>query len=111
MLANLVSLDRAQPWLGGGEIVSQARVLRWFEPLYVPGLLQTEAYARAVFEAGGLLEAAEVEARLNEWMEGQRILYDEEHRKSIKRRISGGCNGSGKLALARRCLRRSRSNW
>lgn len=84
MLTNLVSLDRAQPWLrGGGEIVSQARVLRRFEPLYVPGLLQTEAYARAVFEAGGLLEAAEVEARLNERMEGQRILYDEEQPRLV----------------------------
>jgi transcriptional regulator with XRE-family HTH domain len=27
---------------------AQARRLRWFEPLVVPGLLQTEAYARAI---------------------------------------------------------------
>ncbi|MDM4721191.1 helix-turn-helix transcriptional regulator [Micromonospora sp. WMMA1363] len=79
MLTDLVSLDRAQPWLRGrGAIVAQAKVLRWFEPLYVPGLFQTEAYARAVFEAGGLLEEEDVERRLNERMEGQRILYDEE---------------------------------
>ncbi|MFI6131046.1 Scr1 family TA system antitoxin-like transcriptional regulator [Micromonospora sp. NPDC051141] len=78
MLTELVSLDRAQPWLRGrGEIVAQSRVLRWYEPLYVPGLLQTEAYARAVFEARGLLEPDDVERRLTERMEGQRILYDE----------------------------------
>ncbi|MEU8260900.1 helix-turn-helix transcriptional regulator [Micromonospora sp. NPDC048999] len=79
MLTDLVSLDRAQPWLrGGGAIVAQAKVLRWFEPLYVPGLLQTEAYARAVFEAGGLLEPEDVERRLNERMASQRILYEEQ---------------------------------
>ncbi|MCZ7435027.1 helix-turn-helix transcriptional regulator [Micromonospora sp. WMMC241] len=78
MLTELVSLDRAQPWLRGrGEIVAQSRVLRWYEPLYVPGLLQTEAYARAVFEAGGVLEPDVVEHRLTERMEGQRLLYDE----------------------------------
>ncbi|MFU8854285.1 Scr1 family TA system antitoxin-like transcriptional regulator [Micromonospora sp. SL1-18] len=85
MLTDLVSLDRAQPWLRGrGAIIAQAKMLRWFEPLYVPGLLQTESYARAVFEAGGLLEPEDVEP---------------------------GCNGSGRLPLARHCPRRSPSSW
>ena len=33
------------------EIEREATSLRWFEPLLIPGLLQTEEYARAVLEA------------------------------------------------------------
>ncbi|MEV4823753.1 helix-turn-helix transcriptional regulator [Micromonospora sp. NPDC049274] len=76
MSTELVSLDKAQVWLRGGRAIEkQAKALRWYEPLHVPGLLQTEAYARAVFEAGGLLEPDEVERRLLDRMERQEILY------------------------------------
>ena len=34
-----------------GDIEAQATVLRWYEPLVVPGLLQTEVYARAILSA------------------------------------------------------------
>ena len=34
------------------EMEDRATVLRWWEPLVVPGLLQTEAYARAMIRAG-----------------------------------------------------------
>ena len=34
-----------QEW---ADIEAQATVLRWYEPLVVPGLLQTEDYARAI---------------------------------------------------------------
>ena len=37
-----------QQWAG---IEAQATVLRWYEPLVVPGLLQTEDYARAILSA------------------------------------------------------------
>ena len=37
-----------QQWAG---IEAQATVLRWYEPLVVPGLLQTEEYARAILSA------------------------------------------------------------
>ena len=37
-----------QQWAG---IEAQAAVLRWYEPLVVPGLLQTEEYARAILSA------------------------------------------------------------
>ena len=37
-----------QPW---ADIESEATVLRWYEPLVVPGLLQTEDYARAILSA------------------------------------------------------------
>ncbi len=33
---------------GRADIEAQATVLRWYEPLVVPGLLQTEEYARAI---------------------------------------------------------------
>jgi hypothetical protein len=37
-----------QEWAG---IEAQATVLRWYEPLVVPGLLQTGDYARAILSA------------------------------------------------------------
>ena len=37
-----------QQWAG---IEARATVLRWYEPLVVPGLLQTEEYARAILSA------------------------------------------------------------
>ncbi len=33
------------------DIEARATVLRWYEPLVVPGLLQTEEYARAILSA------------------------------------------------------------
>ncbi|MEU7848773.1 helix-turn-helix transcriptional regulator [Micromonospora parva] len=78
MATELVSLDRAQPWLRGWQaILEQARMVRWYEPRYVPGLFQTEAYARAVFEAGGLLDSEEVDRRLTDRMDRQQVLYSE----------------------------------
>ena len=54
-----------QQW---ADIEAQATVLRWYEPLVVPGLLQTEDYARAILSArpdGNLDELDEqVAARL-----------------------------------------------
>ncbi|MDG4804350.1 helix-turn-helix transcriptional regulator [Micromonospora sp. WMMD980] len=78
MLTELVSLDRAQPWLRGWRaILAQSWAMRWFEPLHVPGLLQTEAYARAVFESDPLLDPDEVERRLSDRMDSQKVLYAE----------------------------------
>jgi transcriptional regulator with XRE-family HTH domain len=37
-----------QEW---ADIEAEAKVLRWYEPLVVPGLLQTEDYARAILSA------------------------------------------------------------
>jgi transcriptional regulator with XRE-family HTH domain len=58
-------------WL---EYEREARLLRWFEPALVPGLLQTEAYARAVIAWGGLFRADEVEERTTSRMERQAVL-------------------------------------
>ncbi|SCG56857.1 helix-turn-helix domain-containing protein [Micromonospora halophytica] len=78
MLTELVALDKAQVWLRGWRgILAEAWALRWFDPLHVPGLLQTEAYARAVFESDPLLEPDEVERRLADRMDSQGVLYAE----------------------------------
>jgi hypothetical protein len=75
MLVDLVSLDRAQPWLRGWRIIEgEASTLCWYEPLHVPGPFQTEAYARAVFESGALLDQPEVERRVAERMERHGVL-------------------------------------
>src|SRR5580692_5590960 len=51
-LAKLALQARSGPpgWFAGWseDIEARASVIRWFEPSLVPGLLQTEAYARAV---------------------------------------------------------------
>ncbi|MFF7971466.1 Scr1 family TA system antitoxin-like transcriptional regulator [Streptomyces sp. NPDC007905] len=53
-----------------------ARIIRSYEPHFVPGLLQTEAYARAVMEAGtiGQTGPETVERHVSLRMERQRLL-------------------------------------
>ncbi|MFF5174022.1 Scr1 family TA system antitoxin-like transcriptional regulator [Micromonospora sp. NPDC000089] len=78
MLTDLVALDKAQVWLRGWHaILAGAWALRWFDPLHVPGLLQTEEYARAVFRSDPLLSPDEIERRLGDRMDSQAVLYAE----------------------------------
>ena len=71
----LVSVDCAPVWLRDWVIFERkATLIRWFQPLLVPGLLQTEAYARAVLEWGGLLSPAEIERSVASRMERQSVL-------------------------------------
>lgn len=58
----------------------EAASLRWFEPLVVPGMLQTEEYARALIRKG-LVEgtAEEVEDRVTARLTRQRVLTREEN--------------------------------
>ncbi|WP_329108509.1 helix-turn-helix transcriptional regulator [Micromonospora sp. NBC_01699] len=58
-------------WLA---IEREARVLRWYEHAFVPGLLQTEAYMRAIFSASHRLPANEVEQQVASRLERQTIL-------------------------------------
>jgi transcriptional regulator with XRE-family HTH domain len=53
-----------------------ARIIRSYEPHFMPGLLQTEAYARAVLEAGtiGQTGRESVERHVSLRMERQRLL-------------------------------------
>ncbi|MET8810865.1 helix-turn-helix transcriptional regulator [Streptomyces sp. NPDC004549] len=57
-----------------------ARLIRSYEPHFVPGLLQTEAYARAVLEAGtiGQHEPGSVERHVALRMERQHLLERED---------------------------------
>lgn len=107
MLTELVSLDKAQVWLRGWRaILAEAQVMRWYEPRYVPGLFQTEGYARAVFEAGDLLSQDEVERRLTERMDSQGCLGGERTIKlvavldeTVLRRCVGGHKTMSEQAL------------
>lgn len=75
LLNDLVTIDRAPVWLRDWIVFErEATLLRWFQPLLVPGLLQTEDYARAVLEWGGLLDPTEVERGVVSRMERQEIL-------------------------------------
>ncbi|MGY3515223.1 helix-turn-helix domain-containing protein [Micromonospora haikouensis] len=58
-------------WAG---IEQEATALRGYEPLYVPGLLQTEGYARAVLSGPRLLSAEEVERQVGIRLDRQEIL-------------------------------------
>jgi len=60
-----------QDWLGSER---EAKKLRWFEPMLVPGLLQTEAYARAIFRARFGLTDDEIEEKVAARLRRQEIL-------------------------------------
>ncbi|MEV4753534.1 helix-turn-helix transcriptional regulator [Micromonospora sp. NPDC049559] len=64
-----------RPWLDSERTATQ---LRCFEPNLVPGLLQTEEYARAVLRGDVTLSEAEVERLVAVRMERQKILERED---------------------------------
>lgn len=77
-LLSLVRADAAPPWFREWITVErEATMIRWFEPSLIPGLLQTEAYARAVLRGGGMLREPEVEQRLGSRMDRQSVLSRE----------------------------------
>lgn len=56
------------------EIEPTARVLRSWDPLLIPGLLQTEAYARHLFSQAPQITTDEVEERVQARMRRKRVL-------------------------------------
>jgi transcriptional regulator with XRE-family HTH domain len=56
------------------EIEPRARVLRSWDPLLIPGLLQTESYARAVFRGDLAASEQQVEEQINARMTRKMIL-------------------------------------
>ncbi|MER7365061.1 helix-turn-helix domain-containing protein [Nonomuraea wenchangensis] len=68
------------PWFKSWaeEIEPTLRVLRSWDPLLIPGLLQTEAYARHIFSHAPGIKPEEVDERVEARMRRQRILQREE---------------------------------
>ena len=60
-----------QDWLANER---EAKRLRWFEPMLVPGLLQTEDYARAVFRARFGITDEEIDEQVAARLKRQEIL-------------------------------------
>ncbi|GAB3161484.1 helix-turn-helix transcriptional regulator [Micromonospora sonneratiae] len=70
-----ISRETVVAWFREWAIIEdEATVLRWFEPLFVPGLLQTEAYARALLSKPGLLFDDDVEQQVTARLERRDIL-------------------------------------
>ncbi|WP_433308777.1 helix-turn-helix domain-containing protein [Micromonospora sp. CA-269861] len=70
----LVKGDAAPVWLREWiETEREATALRWYEHAFVPGLLQTEAYARATFRAARA-PAFELDQRVSARLERQAVL-------------------------------------
>lgn len=57
---------------------AEALTLRWFEPLVVPGLLQTEDYARAIFRTRFRITAGQIDEQVAARMKRQEILARED---------------------------------
>lgn len=59
---------------GYAEMLAEATTVRYFETAFVPGLLQTRAYARSVMAL--LVEDAELDAAVSERARAQQALHD-----------------------------------
>ncbi|MCG5212298.1 helix-turn-helix domain-containing protein [Streptosporangium sp. KLBMP 9127] len=72
----IVSRPGGPVWFRGWveEIEPAARILRSWDPLLVPGLLQTESYARHLFSHGPRITPEEIEERVQARVRRQRVL-------------------------------------
>ncbi|WBB75143.1 helix-turn-helix transcriptional regulator [Micromonospora sp. WMMD1128] len=74
MLRHASAADATPPWLRAWvDSEGEATLLRWYEPAYVPGILQTEAYARMTL-AESLLTEEEIDKRVVSRLGRQGIL-------------------------------------
>ncbi|PZG11342.1 DNA-binding protein [Micromonospora craterilacus] len=74
-LLELIRLHAAPDWFRPWEEIEREAVsLRWCDPTVVPGLLQTEAYARAMLRVATLLTDEQVEKRVLTRMARQDVL-------------------------------------
>lgn len=74
------TMDRMQARIG--EIERSSEHIGAFTPVMVPGLLQTEAYARCVFQSSGR-PAEDVEAGVRKRLDRQQLLDDPDHRFTL----------------------------
>jgi transcriptional regulator with XRE-family HTH domain len=74
-IQRLISRDGMVAWFREfAGLEQEATALRWFEPLFVPGLLQTEAYARALLSASDLRAEEDIAQQVAARLERQDIL-------------------------------------
>ena len=86
---------------------AQAERVRWYAAQIVPGLLQTEAYARQIIASTLLISPpGEIERRVQVRMTRQRILHNATHRCVCQWSWTKGCCCAG-LAALRSCG----NNW
>ncbi|MEU5785949.1 helix-turn-helix domain-containing protein [Micromonospora lupini] len=70
-----ISREAVVPWFRDwAGIEQETTALRSFEPLCVPGLLQTEGYARALLTGGGLFAPDEIEQQVATRLDRQGLL-------------------------------------
>ena len=62
------------------ELEASTMTIRNFQPGFIPGLLQTAAYARRVLRIGGAQDYADLAAAVGVRLERQQALYDEKRR-------------------------------
>ncbi|MFU8850132.1 helix-turn-helix domain-containing protein [Micromonospora sp. SL1-18] len=70
-----ISRETVVPWFRDwAGIELEATALRWHEPVYVPGLLQTEGYARAILVGAGLFAPDEIDQQVAARIDRQAVL-------------------------------------
>jgi transcriptional regulator with XRE-family HTH domain len=75
LMKELVDRELVPDWMNRWRTIEGAATsLNWFEPLVFPGLLQTPAYARALFEKNGQAASADIEAQVGTRLARQKIL-------------------------------------
>jgi transcriptional regulator with XRE-family HTH domain len=75
LLSSLVSIEQAPVWFRDWlKVEREATLIRWFEPVLVPGLLQTRAYAHAIVAGARLVGEAEVQQIVATRMQRQGVL-------------------------------------
>jgi transcriptional regulator with XRE-family HTH domain len=73
--SGLASFDQAPVWFRDWLIIErEATLIRWFEPLIVPGLLQTESYAETIIAGSGLADVDEIGQRVAARLQRQSLL-------------------------------------
>ncbi|MFI7573873.1 Scr1 family TA system antitoxin-like transcriptional regulator [Micromonospora sp. NPDC049497] len=73
-----ISRETVVPWFRDwAGIEQEATALRTYEPLYVPGLLQTESYARAILVGAGLFATDEIEQQVAARLDRQAVFTRE----------------------------------
>ncbi|GAA0504304.1 transcriptional regulator [Paractinoplanes deccanensis] len=75
LLSGLVNFDQAPVWFRDWLVIErEATLIRWFEPLIVPGILQTKSYAHAIIAGSGMTDASEVDQRVSSRLDRQALL-------------------------------------